>query len=86
VTLSIAAYAPQFGIFGGHTGIGPPSGAGTLGTEAYANVPTRPTNSSNALSERFIVFLSLGTAEAYLGRHLAPAGTNYTQLCKHLIP
>ncbi len=23
----------------------------------YANVPTRPTNSSNALSERFIVFL-----------------------------
>jgi hypothetical protein len=24
------------------------------GTDAYANVPTRPTNSSNALSERFI--------------------------------
>lgn len=23
----------------------------------YANVPTKPTNSSNALSERFIVFL-----------------------------
>jgi hypothetical protein len=23
----------------------------------YANVPTRPTNSSNALNERFIVFL-----------------------------
>jgi hypothetical protein len=24
---------------------------------AYANVPTRPTNSSNALNERFIFFL-----------------------------
>jgi len=30
---------------------------------AYANVPTRPTNSSNALSERFIGLLSLGSAE-----------------------
>lgn len=34
VTLSIAAYAPQFGFFGGHRGIPPPSGAGTLGVEA----------------------------------------------------
>jgi hypothetical protein len=30
---------------------------------AYANVPTRPTNSSNALSERFILDFSLGSAE-----------------------
>lgn len=29
---------------------------------AYANVPTRPTNSSNALSERFILHFSLGSA------------------------
>lgn len=43
--------------FGGHSGIGPPSGAGTLGTAAYTYVPTRPTSRINALSERFIVFL-----------------------------
>ena len=31
-----------------------------VGTDAYANVPTRPTNSSNALSEFFIwVFIAL---------------------------
>ena len=47
-------YAPQFGRLGGHNGIGP-EGVGTPGTAAYANVPTRPTNSSNALSERFMV-------------------------------
>jgi hypothetical protein len=35
-----------------------PDGAGAFGTAAYANVPTKPTNSSNALSERFIVLLS----------------------------
>jgi len=43
----------QFGLWGGHSGIGPP-GVGTLGTVANANVPTKPTNSSNALSERFM--------------------------------
>jgi hypothetical protein len=36
-----------------------PDGVGTLGTAAYANVPTRPTNSSNALSERFIIYFLL---------------------------
>jgi hypothetical protein len=56
-------YASQFGRLGGHSGMGP-EGVGTLGTAAYANVPTRPTNSSNALSERFIGLLfSLGSAE-----------------------
>ncbi len=31
-----------------------------FGTAAYANVPTRPTNSSKALSERFIwIFIAL---------------------------
>jgi len=40
-----------------------PSGAGAFGIAAYANVPTRPTNSRNALSERFIQLLSLGSAE-----------------------
>jgi hypothetical protein len=54
------AYQSQFGFLGGHIGIGPPSGAGTLGTEAYTYVPSRPTNNSNALSERFIVFFLLG--------------------------
>jgi hypothetical protein len=37
--------------------MGPPK-LETLGEAAYANVPTRPTNSSNALSERFMVLLS----------------------------
>ena len=84
VTLLIAAYAPQFGFLGGHSGIGPPSGAGTLGIEAYANVPTKPTNSSNALSERFIVFL-LGYAKSRRG-DAGFRGTNYTHVCKPLIP
>lgn len=66
MTLQIAAYAPQFGFLGGHRGMGPPSGAGTLGMEAYAKVPTKPTNNSNALSERFMVFL-LGNRESRLG-------------------
>jgi len=41
-----------------------PSGAGAFGMAAYANVPTRPTKSRNALSERFIQLLSLGSSEA----------------------
>ena len=45
----------------GEHGIGP-EGVGTLGIAAYANVPTKPTNSSNALSERFMVTFSLGSA------------------------
>ena len=39
-----------------------PMVAGLSGLAAYANVPTRPTNSSNALSERFIFTFSLGSA------------------------
>src|SRR6202521_4752467 len=59
-----AGCTTQFGFLqGSHNGIGPDR-AGTLGIEAYANVPTRPTNSSNALSERFMVTFSLGSAEA----------------------
>jgi len=49
---------------GSHSGTGPLR-AGTLGRVAYANVPTRPTNSSNALSERFIVLLSLGSTRGW---------------------
>ena len=57
-------YRSQFGRLRGHSGIGP-EGLGTLGTAAYANVPTRPTNSSNALSERFmVVFLLKGLLKA----------------------
>ena len=41
-----------------------PSGAGAFGMAAYANVPTRPTKSRNALSEHFIQHLSLGSAES----------------------
>jgi len=49
-----------------------------LGTEAYANVPTKPTNSSKALSERFILFtFSLGSSRA--AKLLASGGRNYTQ-------
>ena len=58
--LNLASYdcggSSQFGFFGGHSGTGPP-GVGVLGMAAYAKVPTRPTNSSNALSERFIGLL-----------------------------
>jgi hypothetical protein len=50
-------YASHIGRLGGHSGIGP-VGAGAFGTAAYANVPTKPTNSSNALSERFMGLLS----------------------------
>jgi hypothetical protein len=46
-------YAVQFLLEHGNG----PEGAGAFGTAAYANVPTRPTNRSNALSERFIILL-----------------------------
>jgi hypothetical protein len=45
----------QLGCLGGHSGMGPP--VRLFGAAAYANVPTKPTNSSNARSERFIDFL-----------------------------
>jgi len=61
-----------------------PVGAGAFGTAAYANVPTKPTNSSNALSERFIFTFSLGSAEAW--DNFQTFGVrNYTQACKFLI-
>jgi hypothetical protein len=73
-----------FGFLGGHSGIGPPSGAGTLGTAAHANVPTKPTNRINALSERFIVVL-LGIAE--VASNCPPSAVpNYTQVGKFLNP
>jgi hypothetical protein len=58
VILSVATcdYMSQTLVPQGHRGIGPDR-AGPVGIEAYANVPTKPTNNSNALSERFIFFL-----------------------------
>jgi hypothetical protein len=55
--LPLYDYASQFGLLGGHSGIGP-DGLGFFGTAAYANVPTRPTNNNNALRERFMGLLS----------------------------
>jgi hypothetical protein len=57
----------QLGLGGQQSGMGP-SGAGAFGTAAYANVPNRPTNKSNALSERFIDFLLRVTAIALDGK------------------
>jgi hypothetical protein len=68
---------------GGHSGIGPP-GVGTLGTAAYANVPTKPTNSSNALSERFIGLLLLRVCRR-LAKLPAFGVANYTHPCNFLI-
>ena len=68
---------------GGHRGIGPLND----GAAAYANVPTRPTNSSNALSERFIVLLfSLGSAGGWRLSADLQRGGLYTplQLCDSL--
>jgi hypothetical protein len=77
-------YASHAGRLGGHTGIGPPSGAGTLGTEAYTYVPSKPTSSSNALSERFIVILLGGDTESG-GRETAGFREgNYTQARKFM--
>src|SRR5271157_5493206 len=63
-----------------------PSGVGTLGIAAYANVPTRPTSSSNALSERFIGLL---LRVCRVCRRLASTASlqrlNYTQPCNFLI-
>jgi hypothetical protein len=62
-TKSLCDYWSHTGRLGGHSGIGPER-TGSLGIAPYANVPTRPTNSSNALSERFIgLIFSLGSAE-----------------------
>jgi hypothetical protein len=55
-----------------------PSGAGAFGMAAYANVPTRPTNSKNALSERFIQLLSLGSTESTSSAGVI-GGRDYTQ-------
>jgi hypothetical protein len=61
-----------------------PEGLGTLGTAAYANVPTRPTNNSNALSERFIDFL-LRVCRRLRVKLPASGVANYTQRCNFLI-
>jgi hypothetical protein len=76
-------YASQFGRLRGHSGMGP-EGVGTLGTAAYANVPTRPTNNSNALSERFIDFL-LRVCRRLWVKLPASGVANYTQPCNFLI-
>jgi len=44
-----------------------PDGAGAFGTAAYANAPTIPTNSSNALNERFMFTFSLGSSRKVAG-------------------
>jgi hypothetical protein len=61
-----------------------PDGVGFLGTAAYANVPIRPTNSINALSERFMVFL-LRVCRRLRVKLPASSDGNYTQLCNFLI-
>jgi hypothetical protein len=55
--MSQFGYWEQFGLLGGQSGIQPR--VFTFGAAAYANVPTRTTNSTRALSERFIVFYLL---------------------------
>src|ERR1700733_3284527 len=51
------ATSSQSGCLGGHSATGPDR-VGLFGIAPYANVPTKPTKSSNALSERFIGLLS----------------------------
>ena len=65
-------------------GNGPP-GVGTLGIAAYANVPTKPTKSSNALSERFMVDFLLRVLPKASEKLQACSGENYTQPCNFLI-
>jgi len=68
---------------GSHSGTGPLR-AGTLGRVAYANVPTSPTNSSNALSERFIILLSLGSTRGW-HKSTDLERENYTHPCNFQI-
>jgi hypothetical protein len=44
----------QFGVFGGHSSMGPPSAAGTGWTAAATNVPTSPTIRIDILIARFM--------------------------------
>src|ERR1700692_4417814 len=81
--LCICDYPPQICFQGLQSGIGPP-GVGTLGIAAYANVPARPTNSSNALSERFMVFF-LRVCLRLRVKLPASGVANYTQPCNFLI-
>ena len=62
-----------------------PEGLGTLGTAAYANVPTRPTNNSNALSERFMVDFLLRVCRRLRVKLPASGVANYTQPCNFMI-
>src|SRR5260370_20412913 len=82
--LCICDYPVQFCFHGLHSGIGPP-GVGTLGTAAYANVPTRPTSSSNALSERFMVDFLLRVCRRLASNCSTFGVANYTQPCNFLI-
>src|SRR5450755_532254 len=77
-------YASQAGRLGGQIATGP-EGVGTLGTAAYANVPTRPTNSSNALIERFMVYFLLRVCRRPRVKLLASSVTDYTQPCNFVI-
>ena len=62
-----------------------PDGAGLLGIAPYASVPTRPTNSSNALSERFMVVFLLRVCRRQRVKLPASGVGNYTQPCNFLI-
>ena len=50
------SYKPQFGREGGHIGIGPIPGAGTLGAAAIY-VPINPSIRTSILTARFMGFL-----------------------------
>jgi hypothetical protein len=65
-------YSSHIGRSRGHSGIGP-DGAGVFGTAAYANVPTKPTNSSNALSERFMFYFLLRVCRRLASKCRPPA-------------
>ena len=64
-------------------GSGPPSGAGTLGTEAAAYVPTKANIRTSALTERFMGFSPSKTASLLSGGSRA----HYTGCAKiHTFP
>jgi hypothetical protein len=50
---------PPQPVFGLQVGIGPPSGAGTMGAATATYVQAKPTISNTTLTARFIVFLLL---------------------------
>jgi hypothetical protein len=70
----------QFGILGGHSGIGPPSGAGTLGAAA-ATVPTKTSIRITALNARFMG--SLLDVRDFCGAVEAPQNSHGLALYRH---